>query len=99
MLRTLTILLLLLGLLSPAWGATAANRAATVALTVRGMFCGSCANTVKKALAPLPGIMAVQVDVKKDLVTVTYDRQKGSVPQMVQAIRRAGYQAGELRTP
>jgi copper chaperone CopZ len=96
--RAILLLLLALSLLTPVVGTAATHSADSVTLTVRGMFCGSCANTVRKALAPLPGIIAVAVDVKTDRVTVTYNRQKASVPQMVAAIRKAGYEAEAPRS-
>lgn len=96
--RVLLSLLLTISLLTPP-GLAATNRADTVTLTVRGMFCASCATTVRKALAPLPGILTVAVEVKADRVTVTYTSRKVSVPQMVEAIRRAGYRAEAPRTP
>ena len=74
-------------------GAAIANLRESVVLRVRGMFCSSCADTVKQAVAPLPGILSVTVDIRRDRVTVTYDRQKGSVPLMLEAIRKAGYRA------
>lgn len=65
----------------------------TCNLTVKGMVCSSCSTAVKKALTALPGIRDVSVDIKKNLVVVTYDRKKITVPQMVHAVRKAGFQA------
>lgn len=93
MTRVILLLLMALTLATPALAASNASHAVTVPLTVRGMMCGSCAAAVKKALAPIPGISEVNVDLPKDLVTVTYDDRKATVPQMLEAIRKAGYRA------
>jgi copper chaperone len=42
---------------------------ANLILTVDGMTCGGCANSIKKALAGVPGVAEVEVD----LVSVQHD--------------------------
>lgn len=91
--RAARILLLALSFQSFFPDAATAILKESVVIRVRGMFCSSCADTVKKAVAPLPGILSVAVDIRQDRVTVTYDRQKGSVPRMLEAIQKAGYRA------
>jgi copper chaperone CopZ len=97
--RLLPALMLTMTLLAPVPASTSPpvgttpKRVDNITLAVRGMFCGSCATAVKKALARLPGIIDVAVEVERDRVTVTYNPRKASVPQMVEAIRKAGYRA------
>jgi Cu+-exporting ATPase len=73
--------------------AAAPNTSDRVVMKVRGMMCGSCSLAVKRALHSLPGIGTVTVDLPRDLVTVSYDRTRATVPQMVEVIRKAGYRA------
>ncbi|GAA4836659.1 heavy-metal-associated domain-containing protein [Kitasatospora terrestris] len=47
------------------------NAPATTVYTVAGMTCGHCEQAVGKAVAALPGVTAVSVDVKGGLVTVS----------------------------
>jgi Cu+-exporting ATPase len=91
--RPLLTLLAILSFCSFCHGAVVTGQRERVVIRVRGMFCNSCADTVKHAVAPLPGILSVAVDMGSNRVTVTYYRQKGSVPRMLEAIRKAGYRA------
>ena len=89
----LTILLLSTIFLMTRLVAAAPNTSDRVVIKVRGMMCGSCSLAVKRALFSLPGIGVVTVDLPRDLVTVSYDRSRATVPQMVEVIRKAGYRA------
>jgi copper chaperone len=42
----------------------------SVLLKVQGMSCGHCVAAIKSAVAPLPGVMDVDVDLTGGLVTV-----------------------------
>lgn len=64
-----------------------------VTLTVRGMMCASCQKSVENALSKLEGVTGVKVDMKKNLVGVTYDAQKVTPRQMVEVIEKAGFRA------
>lgn len=63
------------------------------AIAVSGMFCSSCAAAVEKALKSLNGVTEARADVKSDQVRVRYDGKKVTPRQMVETIRKAGYQA------
>jgi copper chaperone CopZ len=60
-------------------------------ITVTGMTCGHCANSVTKEISALAGVSAVEVDVATGKVTVTsaaaLDANELSV-----AVEEAGYQ-------
>lgn len=62
-------------------------------ISVSGMICSSCSSAVEQALRRLDGIAEARADVKGDLVQVRYDGKKVTPRQMVEAIRKAGYQA------
>ena len=46
---------------------------ATNVLNVPDISCGHCQATITKALSPLPGVQAVNVDIPTRKVTVEYD--------------------------
>ena len=62
---------------------------------VDGMHCEKCANRVTEAVNDIPGAAGV-VNLKKGLVTVSYERE---VPdgQIRAAIERVGYTVREIR--
>lgn len=43
----------------------------TVTLAVKGMFCGLCSPTVKKALSKVPGVIEAKVDFETQTAIVT----------------------------
>lgn len=81
-------LLLLMILLAPAVSHAAP---VTTVMMVKGMICGSCAANVKNVLQKQPGVGEVSVDLKNDMVTVTYDNAKVTTQQMADALKKAGY--------
>jgi copper ion binding protein len=60
----------------------------TLTLTVRGMSCDHCTAAITAAVAPLPGVSEVTVDVERGLVTVAGDADEATV---VAAIEDTGY--------
>jgi len=62
-------------------------------LAVSGMFCSSCSATVEKALKKLDGVAAAHADMRTDRVSVRYDAARVTPLQMVEVLRKAGYQA------
>jgi copper chaperone CopZ len=69
------------------------------ALAVSGMICSSCSTMVEKALQKLPGVASARADVKADRVSVRYDTNKVTPQQMVETLRKAGYQARWPESP
>ncbi|MCV7172225.1 heavy-metal-associated domain-containing protein [Mycobacterium manitobense] len=57
-------------------------------LNVRGMSCGHCVAAITSAVAPLPGVTDVAVDLEHGLVTVEGPADETSV---VAAIEDTGY--------
>src|SRR5690606_17017745 len=64
-------------------------------LTVGGMDCSSCAESVRKALSALEGVHDVRTDVVGGRVTVTYAEGKLPRGDLVGAVNRLGYRAKE----
>jgi copper chaperone CopZ len=67
--------------------------AGEVILTVRGMVCSSCSRAVEEALGKVDGVIAVNVDMRKDCVLVRYDGKRVTPQKLVEVLRKAGYQA------
>jgi copper chaperone len=65
----------------------------TVRLSIEGMTCTGCVNSVTRVLAALPGVSEADVSLTKARAKVTYDPAKTGVEAMKQAIERAGYKA------
>lgn len=60
----------------------------SMTLNVRGMSCGHCVAAITSAVAPLPGVTDVAVDLEQGLVTVEGSADEASV---VAAIEDTGY--------
>jgi copper chaperone len=65
----------------------------TVRLSIEGMTCTGCVNSVTRVLAALPGVAQADVSLTKARAKVTYDPAQTSVDAMKQAVERAGYKA------
>jgi copper chaperone len=63
----------------------------TIQLSVTGMTCGGCVNSVKKVLAALPGVQNVDVTLEPGQANVEYDPAKIVPAAMIQAVIDAGY--------
>jgi copper chaperone CopZ len=66
---------------------------AQVAIPVEGMTCYTCTVAVEHGLKELEGVQEAKASVPDRMVTVSYDPQKVSVKQMVEAVNKTGYQA------
>lgn len=63
-----------------------------ITLTVKGMSCMGCVNSVKGVLEPLPGVAKVDVTLEGGLVAVSFDPALVQVAQLKTAIEDAGYE-------
>lgn len=66
-----------------------------VTIKIPDMTCDHCKMTIEKALKVISGLEDVQVDLKDKNVQVSGNIQ---VNQVVDAIRTAGYTAGEIQS-
>lgn len=62
-------------------------------LTVKGMTCNHCQMSVYSALMAVPGVQAVDVDLKSGQAVVTHDENKATPAQMRAAIEDVGFEA------
>lgn len=60
---------------------------------VTGMTCSACSTHVEKAVQKLAGIQLVQVNLLQNTMTVEYDAQQLSSPDIIKAVVSAGYGA------
>ncbi len=63
----------------------------TKILSVEGMSCNHCVNSVKKSVSSLSGISEVDVDLAGKKVTVVYDSEKVKIDEIKDTIEEAGY--------
>ena len=68
-------------------------RVRTVRLDVASMSCASCVGRVDAALASVPGVVEVAVNLASETATVTYAEGAASVDDLLRAAREAGYPA------
>ena len=62
-------------------------------LDVRGMTCNNCVKHVQKALAKVPGLGAVHVDLPTGIVEFEYDPAAVSLTEVTASLETAGYPA------
>lgn len=56
-----------------------------------GMTCASCVATIEKALAKLPGVISVNVNLASEKATVNYLRGEASMADFKRAVESTGY--------
>lgn len=76
-----------------AFAVDASPQSKQAVITIKGMMCASCGQEVEKLLKKVAGVGTVQVEVAHDRATVCYDERKITPRQIVEAIRKAGYDA------
>ena len=65
-----------------------------IVLSVTGMTCGGCVNSVQKVLAALPGVQSVEVTLTPGQARVVVDPSRVDRPTLVRAIVDAGFGVG-----
>ena len=69
---------------------SSARGAAKVEMSISGMTCSGCANTVKRVLSRVPGTTEVEVDLDRGAASVA---GTAAAPALVAAVVAAGYEA------
>jgi copper chaperone len=64
---------------------------ATTVLNVPDISCEHCERTITTALAPVPGIRAVDADISARQVRVDYDEARVNVGRMKQILQEEDY--------
>jgi copper chaperone len=70
------------------------NMSETSVLTVTGMKCGGCENTVKTKLQAVEGVISVALSFKENQVTVEFDTEKLNLDAIKSVITQAGFTVG-----
>lgn len=63
----------------------------TIQLSVTGMTCGGCVNSVHKVLTALPGVQSAEVTLSPGQARVVYDPARVAPAALVQAVIDAGF--------
>jgi len=69
------------------------RRIAESSLRLSGLHCAACAPAIEAALHALPGVLEVHVSAAARCATVRWDAARTAPSALVQAVRRAGYDA------
>ena len=70
----------------------------TATLRIGGMTCASCQKHVGDALRGVPGVASANVDLAFHRASVTYDPQKARMDDLVEAVKKSGYEATPVPT-
>jgi len=68
----------------------------TVTLSVPDMVCGNCIRTVEMALQNVEGVAAARANLSSRRIIVTFEAQRVGVEDLVSALAKAGYKAGQM---
>lgn len=85
--------LILFFTLTFAVGVYAADKTKSVTLTISGMTCESCANTVEKALKKVDGVKKATVNLSEKTATVVLANTKSTTSTLIRAVSDAGFTA------
>lgn len=61
-------------------------------LTVEGMSCQHCVNSITKGVGGMNGVQKVNVNLQDKKVTVAYDAEVVSLPEIIGEIEEQGYE-------
>jgi len=64
----------------------------TIEISVKGMTCGGCENTVKESVSALAGVTECKASFKEEKAVVKYDSTKTTAIDLEKAIAEAGYE-------
>jgi Cu+-exporting ATPase len=64
-----------------------------------GVTCPTCVRNIESVLDAMPGVDGVEVNLGAERVSVEFDRARIAIPEMEEAIARAGYRVEERTAP
>lgn len=67
-------------------------------LTIEGMTCASCAQTIEKATQNLPGVQEAQVNLATEKMVVQFNPEVVTLSEIISTVADAGYEAQEEQT-
>ena len=68
----------------------------TAKLSVDGMTCDGCVNSVKQALEKVDGVQAANVDLKSESAVVMFNPGETTLESLEEAVASAGYTASTM---
>ena len=68
----------------------------TITIPVVGMTCASCVSRVERAINRTPGVTSAAVNLATEQATVAFNPAQATVANVAAAVRKAGYEVGEL---
>lgn len=74
-----------------AQSATNAVTIKTVSLSIEGMTCTGCENTIQEAVTKVPGVTSVKASHLDSTAVVTFDTTKTTLSAIGDAVTEAGY--------
>lgn len=77
----------------------ATDKTKTISLSISGMSCQSCANTVEKALIKVNGVKEATVDLLNNSATITVVNKKTTTAILIKAVSDAGFEAEGKKSP
>lgn len=60
-------------------------------LAIKGMHCASCVTVVERALKKTDGVSGARVNLATETAEVEYDKNKVSIQQLIEAVKKRGY--------
>jgi Cu2+-exporting ATPase len=72
---------------------TEVSAAGDATLRVCGMYCAACSGVIEAALLQVDGVRDARVSASAERATVHFDPARTALPELIAAIRRAGYDA------
>jgi copper chaperone CopZ len=69
----------------------------TMVLDVSGITCDHCAQSIERAVAMVDGVNDAVADTMSGTVRVNLEEDKCDVPQLIDAVRRAGFQVSGFK--
>ena len=64
-----------------------------ISLSLSGMHCASCATIIERSLKKVPAVKEANVNFAAEKASVLYDEGRGSINDLVAAVKAAGYKA------
>ena len=61
------------------------------------IHCQGCSDSIKRSLGKLDGVLSVEVDIEKTLVTIEFDSQKTSESAIQARLTLAGFPSPESK--
>ena len=77
----------------PAADANNKNANTRISLSLSGMHCASCANIIERSLKKVPSVKEANVNFAAEKASVLYDESRGSINDLIAAVKAAGYKA------